>query len=205
MRNYSQNAEQDAILAYFGNKVGTFLDIGANDGVTLSNTRALSDLKWTGHLIEPSPRAYKWLVQYLPTWCTAYDVAISSSDGYIDFYESGEHLKIGDVGLLSTAKLSELKRWKTSGEVFQKITVRSMTFETFYLMISEPPIDFISIDAEGLDYDILTGIDFNKTGTSCVCVEYNANEISRDLMTKYCEKFGMKEIYRSYENLIFAK
>ena len=43
---YSQNNEEQVILDYFGNKIGNLLDIGANDGITLSNSRKLIELGW---------------------------------------------------------------------------------------------------------------------------------------------------------------
>ena len=55
---YSQNNEQDIIMQYFIGNRGTFLDIGANDGVTLSNTYALQQAGWGGVLVEPSEEAF---------------------------------------------------------------------------------------------------------------------------------------------------
>ena len=56
---YSQNNEEQVILNYFSNQnQGIFLDIGANDGITLSNVRALAEKGWKGALIEPSKISY---------------------------------------------------------------------------------------------------------------------------------------------------
>jgi hypothetical protein len=55
VKNYSQNNEQEIILNYFGDFKGHFLDIGAYNGVDISNTRALLELGWTGVLVEPNP------------------------------------------------------------------------------------------------------------------------------------------------------
>jgi len=55
MQNYSQNQEQQVILDYFGNKVGRLLEIGSNDGETLSNSRALILNGWAADLVEPAP------------------------------------------------------------------------------------------------------------------------------------------------------
>ena len=62
MTNYSQNDEQAVITAYFGSTIGKFLDIGAYDGVKLSNTRALLEQGWTGTLVEPSPIVFTQLM-----------------------------------------------------------------------------------------------------------------------------------------------
>lgn len=62
MSYYSQNDEERAILEFFGPHVGTFLDIGAYDGIRLSNTRRLLELGWTGVLVEPAPHNMAKLV-----------------------------------------------------------------------------------------------------------------------------------------------
>ena len=58
---YSQNDEENVVKNYFNGKIGTFLDVGSNDGKTLSNTFALSLSGWRGVLVEPSPKAFSAL------------------------------------------------------------------------------------------------------------------------------------------------
>ncbi len=58
---YSQNNEEQIIIEYFKDFKGHLLDIGANDGLTLSNSRKLIELGWTGDLVEPSPNAFQKL------------------------------------------------------------------------------------------------------------------------------------------------
>lgn len=53
--SYSQNDEEEVILKFFGEFQGSFLDIGAFDGLHLSNTRRLLELGWSGVMVEPSP------------------------------------------------------------------------------------------------------------------------------------------------------
>jgi len=60
---YSQNNEEQVILSYFGNKIGNLLDIGANDGLTLSNSRKLIELGWSAELIEPAEIPYNKLIE----------------------------------------------------------------------------------------------------------------------------------------------
>jgi len=61
--------------------------------------------------------------------------------------------------------------------------------------------DFISIDCEGLDGDILEQIDL--TETSCVCIEWNGNEMLKTRFSNYMNDF--KIIYTSPENLIYVR
>lgn len=62
MKDYSQNGEQAHILHYFdvmGIDRGHLVDLGAGDGVTMSNTRALLNKGWTGDLYDGDPKGAK--------------------------------------------------------------------------------------------------------------------------------------------------
>lgn len=203
MINYSQNNEQQVIVDYFGEHFkGTFLDLGANDGQILSNTRALALNGWGGVLVEASATAAnkaKDLYVSRPD-ITVINIAVANHTGTINFFESGSHLGTGDTSLLSTVVESETERW--SGEKFEQSYVNCDTIEN---IIAELPIagyrfDFISIDIEGMDYETLIRIPLN--GVKCVCVEYNGKEPEKYI--KYCEQYGLTEIHRNAENLIFA-
>lgn len=223
MKDFSQSGEQKIILNYFGDRKGAFLDCGANDGVVLSNTRALAELSWKGICIEPSPSAFEKLRwNYFNNMdVTVVNAAITTADGPIDLYDSGTHLKKGDVALLSTTVPSEMDRWKKSGEVFTKTTVRGITFQT---LLSEcglvqgnvidytdkiPPViaqfDFISIDAEGMDVVILRQIDLTAVGCQLLCIEFNQNRETEAAIRAHCQYHGMKLLHKNYENLIFER
>lgn len=212
MKDYSQNGEQSQFLKYFGDFRGTVLDIGANDGITFSNSRALIELGWDAVLVEPAPIAFEKLsteADFFP--CTrpvtgkliCINAAITTQDGPIDFYDSGTHLKQGDTSLLSTTKPEELARWKKSGEQFTKTTVRGITFETLLRECGVEKFEFITIDCEGADLDVLRQIDLTKVGCSLLCVEVNQRGDAE--FTEYARRHGMHLVWSNYENRIFAR
>ena len=197
---YSQNNEQDIILQYFGNRKGFFLDIGANDGQTLSNTYALQLQGWSGVLVEPSEEAFNRIkVRY---GLKKFNVAIGTEDGHCTFHEMGNHLNAGDVSLLSTIKKTELKRWP--GVEFKERMTEVWTYKT---LLKHSPLkffDFISIDAEGVDYEILEQIDLKYT--DMVCIEHNSNPDLFQLIKDYCNKAGLtKKLLNNLENVIWAR
>jgi FkbM family methyltransferase len=197
---YSQNNEQDIILQYFGNRKGFFLDIGANDGQTLSNTYALQLQEWKGVLIEPSEEAFNRIkVRY---GVQKFNVAIGTEDGHCTFHEMGNHLNAGDVSLLSTIKKTELKRWP--GVEFKERMTEVWTYKT---LLKHSPLkffDFISIDAEGVDYEILEQIDLKYT--DMVCIEHNSNADLFQLIKEYCNNAGLyKCLLNNLENVIWAR
>lgn len=62
MKDHSQNGEQAHILHYLdtiGLKTGHLVDLGAGDGFTMSNTRALLERGWTGDLYDGDPKGAK--------------------------------------------------------------------------------------------------------------------------------------------------
>lgn len=208
MKDYSQNGEQSIILKYFGGFIGAALDIGANDGILLSNSRALVELGWSAVLVEPAAAAYRKLVlnnanAAFSDRVTLVNAAITTQDGPIDFYDSGTHLKQGDTSLLSTTHPEEMARWKKSGEVFTKTTVRGITFETLMQETGVWHHDFISIDAEGADYDILKQIDLTAVGCRLLCVEVNQRGDAE--FTAYAAKHGMRLLWASYENRVYGR
>ena len=197
---FSQNNEQDIILQYFGSRKGFFLDIGANDGITLSNTYALQLQEWKGVLIEPSEEAFNRIkVRY---GVQKFNVAIGTEDGHCTFHEMGNHLNAGDVSLLSTIKKTELKRWP--GVEFKERMTEVWTYKT---LLKHSPLkffDFISIDAEGVDYEILEQIDLKYT--DMVCIEHNSNADLFQLIKTYCNNAGLyKCLLNNLENVIWAR
>ena len=197
---YSQNNEQDIILQYFGNRKGFFLDIGANDGITLSNTYALQLQEWKGVLIEPSEEAFNRIKA--SNGVQKFNVAIGTEDGHCTFHEMGNHLNAGDVSLLSSIKKTELKRWP--GVEFKERMTEVWTYKTLLKHSRLKFFDFISIDAEGVDYEILEQIDLKYT--DMVCIEHNSNPDLFQLIKDYCNKAGLtKKLLNNLENVIWAR
>jgi FkbM family methyltransferase len=197
MKNYSQNQEDIIVQNYFQGYIGKLLSIGENDGITLSNSRALIELGWKADLVEPSPTAYKMLENLYKKNdnVTTHKVAIGKRNGFTQLFDMGTHLGRGDTSLLSTIKEKEMERWR--GTEFKPVKVKVMTYDKF----TQETYDFISIDAEGMDIDILKQI--NLDGVKCLCIEYNNDRHAEaEIRGLVPERF--KEIYRSLENLVYA-
>lgn len=205
MGKYSQNNEDQVILDYFKGKAGTFIDIGANDGKTLSNTRALVEAGWDGVFVEPSPTAFQKLKEYYEGQTAKgqklyfYNFALGTTNQKVEFFDSGVHLGKGDHGLLSTLVDEERSRWP--GQQYEKIEVQCYRWKTFLNRLSIRAFDVISLDAEGLDLAILEQIDLRET--CLVCVEWNSKPELKDAFDKLC--IGFNVIYTSPENLIYAR
>lgn len=198
MNNYSQTNEQEVILNYFKDKKGWFLDIGAYDGKTYSNTHALALLGWRGICIEPTSNAYRKLRKlYKGNYnIRCYNYAITFNNGISDIWEN-------DDGLATLIE-SELDRWKDSEYKFKMATCFTKTFERFYSENTHK-YKFINLDAEGMDYEILKMMDLGKLGCQMLCIEWNLHQDLKEKFTEYVKQFNMKLIHTTPENLIFVR
>ncbi len=119
------------------------------------------------------------------------EIAIGKEDKVMEFFANDTYY--------GTLEEKELDRWKDTDFQFISIKVHVLTYETFYKAYPYS-YDLISIDADGLDYYILSQIDLSKT--SMVIVEYNGKDMLK--YREYCEKFGLKLRALNGENLVFT-
>lgn len=204
MNSYSQNGEDKIIFDYFKGHIGTVLEIGANDGKTLSNSLALIESGWYGVLFEPG-NVYDELHRLHKDndRVHTHRLGIGLKEGIIKFWQSGAHVKGGsDTGLVSTTDLRERLKWEKRGVHFMAIEIELVPFS--WVAEKYPVFDFISIDVEGMDWEVLQQIDLTKVGCKCLCIEWNSVVDFAKVYTNYCAAFGLKEIHRNAENIIFA-
>lgn len=201
MKNYSQNDEQTYILNYFGDYKGTFIDIGCNDGVTLSNTYALRQLGWKGVYVDASPAAFEKLKWHIPNdgnvWL--FNFAFADYDGKIILNESQHLLGSHDIALVSTVHTHEKARFeKYVG--YHQVEVNCVTWRTFKKNFNLD-FDFVSLDIEGSEMSVLPHMDL--TQTKMICIEFNGNQKLKEQYEQYLH--GFKLIYTSAENLIYIR
>lgn len=144
------------IMGYLPRKGGVFVEAGANDGVTQSNTWFYEQYRgWSGLLVEPVP--------YLAALATAArrapvaNVALGPVDGgVIQLFESD----------LTTTTISE--RSETETNVIE-VPVRALSSLLDEYDISH--IDLFSLDVEGFELDVLSGLDFSRHSPRAILVE----------------------------------
>ena len=209
---YSQNNEDEIIFNWFQTKCESkkrpfsVLDIGANDGKTFSNSLLFIENGWEAHLLEPSSVFERCKSLHDGNkLVSVYQLGIAEQNGLIDFYESGS-FEGHDKALVSCVDPNEMKRWGSSVS-FEKTEAQFLTFEDFIFKynLDKKRFDFISIDAEGLDWSILAQIDLDLHETQCVCIEWNSINDLDLRFTKYCNNFGLYEEERNAENIIFVR
>ena len=209
MNSYSQNKEDLFILDYFKDYKGIVLDIGANDGVTFSNSKLLIENGWKAHLIEPSYACDHLAMLYMTNRDTrVYKIGLGTKNTWMTLHESGAHVPGGtDMALVSSFREEETQRWKDAGVNYKVSEVEVQTFKTWMKKIPckwPKQFDFISIDCEAMDYEILKQIDLTSVGCKCLIIEWNSIEKLKENFIKYCNRYNLKLALINRENLIFT-
>ena len=143
------------------------VDIGANDGVCGSNSRALLEKGWTGVLVEPLPRVFEKLKRNSSQFpeVTILQVAVSHERGHAPIFIGRD----GDLGQLSSLSQDPLLLSALSEQVIQVPTVPLADV----LAAHRVPEDFgvLLIDTEGWDLNILQGLEHTSKRPRIIVTE----------------------------------
>ena len=198
LKYYSQ-FKQDWFLdnKVFGKKEGgVFVDIGANDGITLSNTYFFEKNRgWTGVCIEPLPDAFKKLEQNRN--CILVNACISPDEGYKDFLSITGHAEMLS-GLIEKYDQRHMERIDAEinyhGGSKDIIKVPCLSLKSLLLANNIENIDYCSIDTEGGEYEILESIEFKEIEIKAFTVENNyENEKIKKLLSSNGYKMVKRE------------
>ena len=207
---YGQNKEDEVtnnliVSKYGADFKGSILDLGANDGITLSNSRYFIEKGWNGILIEAGKLPYQKLMTTLLPNTTAINCAIGNQNGLLSFYESNNLLNADDIGLVSSLVADETQRWRNAGVGYVEYMVECFTWESFLdnFHFKSQNFDIISIDIEGMDYDVLIQMNLEELECKVLCVEFNGKDMQK--YVDYALKYGMTLAHQNPENLIFFK
>lgn len=141
---HSQAGQDEWVHGIVGD-TGYFVDVGAHDGIVHSNTYALEQRGWIGICIEPNLDAFVVLASCRRADCSP--MVVTDHNGIIEF--DGVHVGSGF-----------------------KTPCRSLT--DILVECEAPPfIDYISIDVEGHELEVLAGMDFDRWTVRCLTVEHN--------------------------------
>ncbi|WP_430910993.1 FkbM family methyltransferase [Methylobacterium sp. sgz302541] len=191
---------QDAWVArvFAGQRGGYFLDFGAFDGKDMSNTLYLErELGWRGICVEPNPT-------YYPTLC-AERTAICVNSAL--WSRSREVLTMVDAHGLSS--FEHLKDGDSNARVRTQATQRVIEVETvsptdLLDRFGAPSgIEYMSLDVEGSEYDILTGIDFSRYTIKLMTIEHDCSPERQAKVREYLGRFGYVGLQMGYDDFFY--
>jgi len=190
---YSQSKEQGVINSLFGD-TGRFLDVGAFDGKTFSNTLKLYERGWSGVLFEPSELAFAGLQRQYDGKSRVFLVkkAVTTEGGLVKFYDSG-----GDA--ISSTSMNHKIRWENGYKCkFTETMAESITFGQLFNEYGTD-FDFVNIDVEGENLELLRTFPFDVCHPMCMCLEYDGHKAEMERMLAPHE---YRTLYTSAENIV---
>ena len=135
---YGQNLEDKLISEliiqkYGADFIGTILDIGANDGITLSNSRYFYLQGWKAHLIEAGRNPFHSLMSNTISFNNvySYNVALGNENKSLTFFESSNLLNQFDIGLVSSLIPEETTKWRNAGITYESYEVQCYNWDYF--------------------------------------------------------------------------
>jgi FkbM family methyltransferase len=173
---YSQYGEEKILSQFFGDKTHGFLvDIGAMDGITYSNSRYLIQSKsWSGVLVEPHPEYFQNLQKLYNNNAniTLLNCGCFNVETELDFhlYSTDTDRSNGSVSTISKDFKNHIIN-RHGDEYRETIKINTVTLNN--IIKNHKNIDFLSIDAEGVDMEVLSSNDWTKNRPSLVCVEHS--------------------------------
>jgi len=167
---------------------GYFVEFGATDGIKFSNSMLLeSAYGWTGILAEPGKNWHKALKAnrnaIIETRCVW-----EKSEQILEFNET-------ESGELSTLEMFSSGDMHASSRISGKrYDVETISLQDLLETNNAPKdIDYLSIDTEGSEFQILRGLDFDKFGFNFISCEHNFTE-SREKVRELLETNGYLRI-----------
>jgi len=158
---YGLNELDRKIARFVTQTAGTFVELGAFDGVTQSNTLSFENKGWRGILVEPVPEAYKACKANRPLAKVFNCACVASTD-------HRKEIDITAVGLMSLVANArgggaEEEDWIRRGELVQdlerqKISVPARTLASIVEEAGLQAIDLLSLDVEGHELAVLDGL-----------------------------------------------
>ena len=189
--SYGLDGLDKKIMEFVPDGPGFFVELGAFDGVTQSNSMLLERTGWKGLLIEANPGSYAKCVKTRPD-CIIEQAACVGAD-YQDAY-----IEIVDVGLMSLTPKSEFdtdkkEEWLERGEGFAKrarqtLEVPATTLSKILDRHDIDTIDLLLLDVEGAEVDVLKGIDFSRHAPRQIVAE----DAYSDSVREYLAQFGYR-------------
>lgn len=207
--SYSQCGEDRIVntllTAVLGIKSPSYLDCGAHDPYYLSNTALFYRRGFRGINVEANPICFK-KISAARREDVNLNVAIGADSGTADFY-------IIDPPSLSTLSRSEAERFeKECGHYIKAIIkIPVMTINEIIEKYADGIFpDFLSVDVEGLDLEILQQIDFANSAPKIVCVETieykpHGRALKDEKIVAFLESKGYLAIADTYINTIFIQ
>jgi FkbM family methyltransferase len=184
-----------------GYKNGFYVDVGAHDGISINNTLYFEkNNNWTGINIEPIKNVFDKLVMNRPNNINL-NCAVCNNDGETDFLCNTGYTEMLS-GIKDNFDIRHFYRLehenKIMGSTTEVIKVKTKKLETILDENNIKHINYLSIDVEGAEFEVIKSIDFDKVFIDVIGFENNYNDTSVPIVD-YLQNKGFNIIHSSLD------
>ena len=181
---------QDKLNKIINKNNGFFIELGANDGLFQSNTAFFEkELNWTGILIEPSTKGYELCKINRPnSLCFNYACV---SNTYNSDYIYGNFKNNDPMGSVNGTRTNST----------DLVKIPAITLEKILDKCKITNIDFLSLDTEGYELNILEGLNLDKYHPNYILVEIYNNDYEAILNYLLLKNYVLHSNFTNYNKI----
>lgn len=207
---FNSQDNQDKYLEeniFKGYKNGIFVDVGSHDGITINNTLYFEKYNnWSGINIEPIKSVYDKLLINRPN-SNNINCAVCNNDGETDFLCNTGYTEMIS-GIKDTFDERHFNRLEMENKFMNATTniikVNTKKLETIFDENKLTNVNYLSIDVEGAEFEVIKSINFNKVFIDIIGFENNYDDVSIPII-KYLEDNNYHIINKSMDIFMMHK
>lgn len=203
--SYSQEGEDMMLRRIFENqKLGFYVDVGAHHPFRFSNTYIFYKQGWRGINIDAMPGSMESFKNFRSRDINL-EVPVGNSIDILTYYLFNEPALNGFSEELSRQRDGKNGYFITS-EIKMKTSKLSSLLDKY--LPKDTEIDFLSIDVEGLDFDILKSNDWGKYRPKCILVEIltsSLHEIENSEIAVFLKNYGYYVYAKAVNTVLFLR
>jgi len=197
--SYSMDKEDLVIKEYFKSKnKGFYVDVGCYHPLQRNNTMLLYQKGWRGINIDISDFSIK-LFKFLRPDDFNLNLAVSNKEGEIDMFFQKK------LSQLSTIKENRAKIAFQGNILNKKILSKRLTSILDESKYKDQKIDFLNIDVEGADFEVLQSLNLNKYSPELICIEVIEKDLESSDVFNFLYKNSYKKIWSGVFSHIFQR
>lgn len=205
-RSYSQEGEDMILKNLVGQNKGYkgfYVDVGAHHPVRFSNTRYFYKRGWSGINIEPTPNAIKAFHNFRKRDINL-NIGVGKDKGKLKFFCFNEPALNSFSEEVSRRVDKESTKYKIIQELDIDILPLSEIFEKH--LPQNTTIDFLNIDVEGLDYDVLLSNNWDKYKPKVILIEEHTeiDQLNNSPIYLFLKEKGYRFFAKTHRTCIYC-
>ena len=211
-KSKEQDVYNNLFKRYFNNKPGTFIEIGAFDGISFSKSYNLIKKNWNGIYFEPILINFSKLKKNLKKFNNAdfYNLAIGEKEKIVEIN------KLGPFSTIDKSRYEHFKKFSFTKKEFKKKQtkekIKQISLDSFLKEKNIKSFDLLIIDVEGYETKVFNGFDLKNIKPKMIIVELHNNNINYEKfididesLENYILSMSYKIVYKDMSDTCFIR